>query len=91
MTILALGTGAAILAWITVVVALVGALAAIVLLNRVVGPAGEIEAYADDVLEAGLAIARNLDGLEELGDTRRIALAAPDLVGGYVGAPGRGS
>ena len=79
MTLLALATGNAILAWVAVAVALAGALAAIVLFTRVVRPALEIERYAQDILEAGLAIARNADGFEELRRTHELATAVPGL------------
>lgn len=85
---LAIGVGNAILGSITVVAALVGAVAALGLLNRVARPALEIERYADDILEAGLAIARNVDGVDELARTRELASAVPGLASAYLGRAG---
>lgn len=82
--LIALGTAPSILAWVTVAVALVGALAAVGLLYRVVQPALEIERYSGDILEAGLAIARNLDGVDELARTRELATAVPELGAAYL-------
>lgn len=56
----------------------------VALLNRLLRPAVEIQRYADDILEAGLAIATNLDGADELARTRELALAAPDLAARYL-------
>lgn len=84
MTVLALSVGNAILAWITVAVALAGALAAVALFNRLVRPVLEIERYAEDILEAGLAIARNMDGVEELARTRRLSASVPDLAAAHL-------
>ena len=54
------------------------------LFNRVVRPALEIDRYADDVLQAGIGIARNLDAVDELARTRDLAVAVPDLAGRYL-------
>ena len=54
------------------------------LFNRVVRPALEIRQYANDILEAGLGIGRNVDGLTELAHTQRLATAVPDLAGAYL-------
>lgn len=86
---LALGTAPSILAWLTIAVALVGALAAVALLYRVIQPALEIERYARDILDSGLAIARNLDGVDELARTRELATAVPELGGAYLEGQGR--
>jgi hypothetical protein len=50
------------------------------LLHRTCRPALEVRRYADDVLDAGLGIARNLEGLDELARTR-------ELVGALRGGP----
>jgi len=84
LTVPALATGPAILAWAAVAIALVGALAAVALFNRVVRPALEIDRDAGDILEAGLAIARNADGFEELDRTRHLATMVPDLASRYL-------
>ncbi len=88
MTLLAIGVGNAILGSITVVVALIGALAAVVLLYRVVQPALEIKRYAEGTLDAGLAIARNLDGVEELARTRELAMSLSERATRYVSTSG---
>jgi hypothetical protein len=84
VTVLAVGTGNAILAWIVIVVALLGALAAVALLTRVVQPALEIERYAAHIRDAGEAIASNLEGTEELERTRELARAVPGLAATYL-------
>jgi hypothetical protein len=68
----------------------VGVLGIVVgLFNRVVQPANEIGRYADDVLDAGLAIARNLDGVDELERTRDLGGAVPGLALAYLDRLGR--
>ena len=84
MIILAISTGDAILAWIGLALGLVTALVVVGLLNRVVRPALEIRRYADDILEAGVGIATNLDGVEELARTQQLAKAVPDLAVAYL-------
>lgn len=84
MTLLAIGVGNAILGSITVVVALVGAVAATALLGRVAQPARETERYAEDILESGLAIAGNMDGVDELARTRELATSVPGLASAYL-------
>lgn len=90
MSLLAIGAGNAILAWIAIAVALAGALAAIALFNRVIRPVLEIERYADQIREAGDAIARNTEGLDELARTRELATAVPGLAAQYLRRPGGG-
>jgi len=84
MTVAAISTGAAILAWVGLAlgVAVLGLVVA--LFNRVVGPAREIEAYAGDVLEAGLAISRNLERVDEFRRTRDLGAAVPGLATAYL-------
>ena len=91
MTLVGIGVASAILAWLTVVVALVGALAAVALLGRVVRPALEIERYAKDILDAGLAIARNLDGADELARSRELATSVTQGVGRHTERLGGGA
>jgi hypothetical protein len=84
MTVAAMSTGAAIVAWIGLAAG-GGVLALVIaLLNRVVGPSREIDAYARDVLEAGLAIAGNLEGVDELRRTRELGAALPGLATAYL-------
>lgn len=82
MTMLALGGVAQAFAIVVLALALFGALAALVLLHRLMKPLGEIPHYADDILAAGLGIARNVDGVDELARTRDLATALPGLVRG---------
>lgn len=89
-TVLAIGVGNAILAWLALAIGLVGAVAAVALLTRVVRQALEIERYADAILEAGLGIARNTDGLDELSRTRQLAAAVPGLSSDYLSDAGEG-
>jgi hypothetical protein len=55
------------------------------LLNRVLRPLRETKRYADEILSSGLAIAGNLDGVDEAATTRELANALPDLVGATFG------
>ena len=84
MTPLAMSAGIIVLAWIGLALGLVIALVVVLLFNRVVRPALEIDRYADDILAAGLAIARNLDGADELLRTRELATAVPPLALAYL-------
>jgi hypothetical protein len=84
MSTLAVATGAAMLAWVGLVVLLVIALVVVALFNRVVRPALEIKRYADHILEAGVGIASNLDGVDELARTRELATAVPGLATAYL-------
>jgi len=84
VTVVAISTAEAVLAWIGLGLGLVVALLVVALFNRIMRPALEIRDYADDILEAGLGIARNLDGLSELAHTQRLATAVPDLAGAYL-------
>jgi hypothetical protein len=77
-------TAGAILAWIGLGLGLVIALVVVKLFNNVVRPALEIEAYARDILEAGVGIATNLDGVEELERTRQLTGAVPGLAVAYL-------
>ena len=62
-----------VLAWLGVLVLLAVAVQVLVLLNRVLRPLLEIKSYADEILESGLWIARNLDGADEVVRTRDLA------------------
>lgn len=84
MTVFGISTGMAVLAWIGLALGLVIAVLVVELFNRVVRPLLEIRRYADDILQAGVAIATNLDGLDELERTRELATAVPDLAGAYL-------
>jgi type II secretory pathway component PulM len=84
VTVFAISTGMAVLAWIGLALGVVIALLVVELFNRVVRPLLEIRRYADDILQAGVGIATNLDGVEELERTRQLATAVPDLAGAYL-------
>ena len=85
MTPLAISTGSAILAWIGLGLGLVVAALVLALFNRVLRPLLEIERYAEDILDAGVKIATNLDDLEEIERTRALAGAVPGLAVAYLG------
>jgi hypothetical protein len=84
MMIVAVSTGGAILAVIGLVLGLVVLIAVIGLFNRIMTPASEIDAYASDILTAGLGIAGNLDAVDELETTRSLGGAVPGLAVGYL-------
>jgi predicted RNA methylase len=72
------------LAW-TGLAAGTGVLGVVVaLFNRVMTPAQEIDRYATDILDSGLAIARNLDGVDALEQTRDLGAAVPGLALAYL-------
>ena len=52
----------------------------LILLNRVLRPLREIKQNADEILAFGVAIAKNLDDVEEAVRTRELAQALPGLV-----------
>ena len=56
----------------------------VALFGRVIGPAGEIDRYARDILDGGLAISGNLEGLAELDRTHALATAVPGLAVAYL-------
>ena len=63
----------------------VGVLGVVVaLFARIMEPAAEIDRYADDILDAGLGIARNLDGADELAQTLELGGAVPGLALAYL-------
>lgn len=85
MTFLAISTGSAILAWIGLALGLVVAVVVVGLFNRVMRPLLEISRYAEDILEAGVKIAKNLDDAPEgLTRTRELATAVPGLAVAYL-------
>jgi hypothetical protein len=50
----------------------------------------EIRRYSEDILDAGVGIAKNLDAVDELGQTRELAQAAPGLAVAYLSKLGAG-
>ena len=84
MTLMAISTGAAILAWIGLALGLVVAVVVVLLFNRITRPALEIDRYASDILDAGVQIATNLDDAGEIARTRELATAVPPLAVAYL-------
>lgn len=85
MTVLAVSTGEAILAWIGLALGLVVAVVVVGLFNRVIRPVLEIDRYAEDILDAGVQIAKNLDDAPEaLTHTRELATVVPGLAVAYL-------
>ena len=82
--IFAVSTGVAILALVGLVIGLVVLLLVVALFQRVMRPAQEIDSYAGDILTAGVGIATNLDGVEQLRTTRDLAVAVPGLAVAYL-------
>lgn len=56
----------------------------VALFQRVMTPAIEIDRYAHDILEAGSAVSRNLEGAEELARTSELGAAVPELALAYL-------
>jgi len=81
---LAVSTGTAVLSLIGLALGLLTLLVVLALFNRVVRPALEIDRYAKDILEAGLGIAKSLDGVDELAKTRDLVNTVPSLAVAYV-------
>jgi predicted tellurium resistance membrane protein TerC len=84
MTVVAMTTGQDVLAVIGLVVGLLVLALAAFLLQTLLRPVREIERYSRDILDAGVAIATNLDGADELARTRSLAMAAPGLAVAYL-------
>ena len=70
-----MSTWVVVLSWIGLALGLGALLLVLALFQRVVRPLREIKRYADDILAAGLGIARNLDGIDEALETRELATA----------------
>ncbi len=83
-TALAISTGLGILALVGLVLGVVVLGVVVALFSRVLSPAREIDAYARDILEHGLGIARNVDGVDELDRTGELGGAVPGLATGYL-------
>ena len=82
--IVAVSTGTAVLSLVGLALGLVILLLVLALFNRVVRPALEIMRYAEDILDGGIGIAKNLDGVDELARTRELALSLPPLAVAYL-------
>ncbi|HVL97610.1 MAG TPA: hypothetical protein VM266_17275 [Solirubrobacteraceae bacterium] len=84
MSVLAVSTAGAVLAIVGLVLGVVVLAVVIALFQRIMAPAREIDSYAKDILQAGVGIATNLDGVEQLATTRRLGGAVPGLAVGYL-------
>lgn len=82
--ILAVTTGQSVLALIGLALGLVVAVLVLNLLNSVLRPAKEIDRYAADILTAGVGIATNLDGADQLERTHALGGAVPGLAVRYL-------
>lgn len=91
MTVLAISTGSAVLAFIGLALGLVIAVVVVGLFQNVIRPALEIDRYAKDILDAGVGIATNLDGVSELGRTDQLTGAVPGLAVAYLDKLGGGA
>lgn len=80
----AVATGTAVLCLIGLAVGLFILVSVLSMFNRVVRPALEINRYAKDILDAGIGIATNLDGVDELAKTRDLATSVPPLAVAYL-------
>jgi hypothetical protein len=84
VTVFAISTGLAVLAWIGLALGLVLAIVVLALLQSVLRPLLEIRRYSADILAAGVGIAKNLDAVDELARTRELATAVPDFAVAYL-------
>jgi hypothetical protein len=82
--IVAISTGTAVLSLIGLALGLAILLVVLALFNRVVRPALEVNRYAKDILDGGIGIAKNLDGVDELARTRELATSLPPLAVAYL-------
>ncbi len=73
--------------WIGNAVLLLAVVPLVLLLaNRVLRPAVEIQRYAEDILEHAVGLAENLEPVPAVAETRSLVSSAKDLSVGYVGA-----
>jgi hypothetical protein len=84
VSVVAVSTAGAILAWVGLALGVVILVVVVLLLNRVVRPALEIKRYSEDILDGGLAIAANLDDADQVLRTRELATAVPGLAVAYL-------
>lgn len=73
-----------VLAIIGLLLLLAVAVVVVILLESVRRPIEEIDAYASDILEAGVGIASNLDAIDELARTHELVSAVPGLAVRYL-------
>ena len=79
-----MSTTVVVLAWIGLGLGVIVALLVVWLFDRVVRPTLEIERYSRAILDAGLGITRNLDGVDEAVRTRDLATTVPGLAVAYL-------
>ena len=79
-----MSTTVVVLAWIGLALGGVVALLVVWLFDRVLRPLREIERYSLAILDGGLGIARNLDGVDEAVRTRDLAIQVPGLAVAYL-------
>ena len=79
-----MSTTVVVLAWIGLALGLIVALLVVWLFDRVIRPTLEIERYSRAILDAGLGISRNLDGVDEAVRTRDLATTVPGLAVAYL-------
>jgi hypothetical protein len=84
MSVLAVTTAEGVLAVIGLVLLLVVAVVVLHLLESVRRPVAEIDAYASDILAAGVGIATNLDAVDRLERTHELGGAVPGLAVRYL-------
>ena len=84
MSVLAVTTAQAVLALIGLALGLVVAVVVSHLLESVRRPVAEIDAYASDILTAGVGIATNLDAVDQLERTHELGGAVPGLAVRYL-------
>lgn len=84
-----MSTTVVVFAWIGLALGVVVALLVVWLFDRVVRPVLEIERYSRAILDAGLGITRNLDGVDEAVRTRDLATAVPGLAVAYLQKVGK--
>lgn len=78
-----------ILWWIANVVVLVVVVPVVILLaNRVIRPAVEVQRYASDILEHGVGLTKNLEPIPALLDTQTLVSVAKGHAVRYVTAAG---
>ncbi len=79
-----MSTTLVVFAWLGLGLGLIVALLVVWLFDRVLRPTLEIERYSRAILDAGLGITRNLDGVDEAVRTRDLAVSVPGLAVAYL-------
>ena len=79
-----MSTTVVVLAWLGLALGAVIAVVVVLLFNQLVSPLRQVDRYAAHILDAGVGIARNLDGVDEAMRTRELATAVPGLAAAYL-------